>query len=121
MRPRNWAIVLVLAAFVGSLVITSAPAMADDPCENASVKANCRVKGKHVDAHLKLKKGPASTEVAFVITNGEGNPDVVIVTETKKSGKVKVRTRDLFEGPHEFQVFIVEGRVPCIGGEFECD
>ena len=43
------------------------------------------------------------------------------VNVPNRGGKVKVRTDELVEGMHEFQVYIVEGRVPCIGGEFECD
>ncbi len=119
----NWKMMSVLAAFVAALVITSAPVWADDPCEHASLKAKCKRKAQINKAVIQLKRGPASTDVFFVITNGEGD-DIIVPATTKKSGKAKakVKSEELLDGDHGVSVWYIgeNGRVLCVEGEFVC-
>ncbi len=108
---------LVATAFVGALL--AAPALAAECTGKEKIKIKCKVKKEASKAKIKLQKGPGETDIAFVITNGEGD-DVVLLATTKKSGKAKVKTNELVEGDHELTLFIVEGRVECGREEFEC-
>ncbi len=119
MKLRNWKVMFVVAAFVGAMLAT--PALAAECTGKEELKAKCKLKHNGTTkAHIKLKRGAPETEVAFVITNGEGDP-VVLLATTKKSGKARVKTNELVEGDHVVTLFIVEGRQECEREDFECD
>ncbi|RJP34444.1 MAG: hypothetical protein C4547_10980 [Phycisphaerales bacterium] len=112
---RSVLLMVVAAAFVGSLV--AAPALADDCTGDERVKVSCDVKKNKSELKIKIKNAVPDAALTVRFDDDE-ETDVVVETNGKGKGKLKTKDSGLAEGDHTYAV--INGESTCATGDVTC-